>query len=291
MDWENEPYVRLYIRDTADLLAIGWEGRAVLSEVMRKCSRAGVLDIVDPDVLADLLRMPRDIVAIGVGRLLERGTFKPGWLNKKPCIVLPNFLAAQEASQSDRQRKKEQRQRARDKALLDLVVCPETGHLVPKPDADVTKRDTLSGERATMSLLAMLSSAKQEEGAVAEGQEPLPLLGPKQESSRRKPKHAQAKQETHDDRKPVMDAWTQAYHSAYGEKPQWLAKERAAANRLAKTHGAAKVQERIGRLFSSPPKWLDGPFTIHTLEKHWNSLVEKPATPVPVEHARMERWS
>lgn len=132
MDWANERYVRIYTRDTADLLAIGWEGRAVLWEVLRKCDRAGVLD-GDPDTLPDMLRMPREITEAGLPRLLKRGVVEEGEIDGSPCFVVVNFLDAQEAKQSDCQRKRESRARRRERARL-----PEN---VTARDSKVTERD------------------------------------------------------------------------------------------------------------------------------------------------------
>ena len=111
MDWQNERYVRVYVRDTADLLAVGWKGRAVLWELMRKADRAGVVE-GDADTLPDLLRMPADVVADGLAALVRRGCVELGDLG----YVLPNFLEAQEARQSDRQRQRESRARRRARA-------------------------------------------------------------------------------------------------------------------------------------------------------------------------------
>ena len=35
MDWANERYVRLYTRTSADMIAVGWEGRLVWYELLR----------------------------------------------------------------------------------------------------------------------------------------------------------------------------------------------------------------------------------------------------------------
>jgi hypothetical protein len=113
VDWANERYVRVYVRDTADLLAVGWEGRAVLWELMRKCDRAGVVDFDgDVAVLAEMLRMPEEIVSLALPKLERRGVVERG----DGTLVVPNFLEAQEASQSDKQRARESRARRRDRA-------------------------------------------------------------------------------------------------------------------------------------------------------------------------------
>jgi len=43
MDWSNERYVRVYTRDTAEYLALCWQAKALLSLLLRKCDRAGVV--------------------------------------------------------------------------------------------------------------------------------------------------------------------------------------------------------------------------------------------------------
>lgn len=116
MDWENERYVRLYTRDTADLLAVGHEGRLVLYELMRKVDRAGVLDTDDPEVIANLIRVPLEVAAAGLQRLLERGTVELGDVGGRRCLILPNFIEAQEAKASSKQRQKESRARRRARA-------------------------------------------------------------------------------------------------------------------------------------------------------------------------------
>jgi len=113
VNWEDERYVRLYTRDTADLLAVGWEGRLVFYELMRKVDRAGVADF-DGDVglLAELLRIPREVCERGLERLTARGSVEV----TDKHVVIPNFIEAQEARQSASQRQREHRARRRDRA-------------------------------------------------------------------------------------------------------------------------------------------------------------------------------
>jgi hypothetical protein len=130
MRWEDERYVRVYTRDTTTMLRIGWEGRALLVEILRKVDRAGILTLEDPVVdLAVMLRMPEDVVERALAAL-TRGT--------SPCVVVhanqllvPNFIEAQEAKQSDKQRKAESRSKARD-----VSAAIAAGAL-----SDVTNRD------------------------------------------------------------------------------------------------------------------------------------------------------
>ncbi len=131
MDWTNERYVRIYTRDTADLMAIGWQGRTVLWEMIRKADRAGIID-GDEDTLPDLLRLPRDITKEGISRLLKRGTVERG----QSAYVVVNFIEAQEAKQSDRQRQAKSRAKRRDRARSDKVTNrdSESQHTVTSRD-------------------------------------------------------------------------------------------------------------------------------------------------------------
>jgi hypothetical protein len=115
LDWTNERYVRVYVRDTADLLAVGWEGRAALWEMCRKSDRAGVID-GDMETLPDLLRLPAEVVEAGLGRLIHRKVVLVGEIEGAPCYLIKNFIPAQEAKQSDAQRQRESRAKRRDLA-------------------------------------------------------------------------------------------------------------------------------------------------------------------------------
>lgn len=115
MQWGDERYVRLYCRDTITWLSLKWEGQAVLALLMRKVDRAGVFDLseVAPvDAVAAVLQMPEEVVRAGLERLLKHKVLLMG----NECLVVPNFIEAQEARMSDKQRAKECRSRRRDGA-------------------------------------------------------------------------------------------------------------------------------------------------------------------------------
>ena len=110
MDWSDEPYVRLYTRDTTNWRRFGWEGQAVLSLLLRKVDRAGVLDLseLEPwEAVALAIGMPEEIVQTGVARLLKLGTLAV----RGDQLVIPNHLAAQTSTKSDKLRQKESRER------------------------------------------------------------------------------------------------------------------------------------------------------------------------------------
>lgn len=110
MDWSNEQYVRLYVRNTTTWRRLGFEGRTMLMHLLRVLDRSGVLDIedMDPAEAAALhTEAPTEFARIGVNRLLELGTF----IHDGSRLVMPNFLEAQETAKSDKQRQRESRQK------------------------------------------------------------------------------------------------------------------------------------------------------------------------------------
>lgn len=110
MNWSDERYVRLFTRDSVTWLSWRWETRCTLSLLLRKVDRSGVLDTGRTDkakALALTLMMPLDVVSVALNELLESGTAEVA----DGSIILPNFISAQEAIISDRQRQKDLRER------------------------------------------------------------------------------------------------------------------------------------------------------------------------------------
>lgn len=116
MDFANETYVRLYVRDTTTWLRLGWDGQSVLMQTLRKLDMAGVMDIGDMEPWEAVVvhcRAPEDAaergmeVCLRLGVLVHNGTF----------LAAPNFRDAQETVKSDKQRQKESRARRRATAV------------------------------------------------------------------------------------------------------------------------------------------------------------------------------
>lgn len=110
MNFEDEPYVRVYKRKTVTTKLIGWEGRMVLRSLLLEVDRAGILDLdgMDPaEALAALDEMPLEHVRVGMGRLLDRGVV----VVQDGVLFVPRYMDAQEAKQSDAQRQRESRAR------------------------------------------------------------------------------------------------------------------------------------------------------------------------------------
>ena len=139
MNWADERYVRLYTRDTNDLIAIGWEGRFTFYELLRKVDRSGVLDTGgDLDVTADLLRVPADVFRTALPRLEQRGMVH---LTDR-AIVIPRFLDAQEARASGRLRARAFRERRRDASITQCAAeqrcVTATSRTVTEPSREIT---------------------------------------------------------------------------------------------------------------------------------------------------------
>jgi len=120
VDWSNERYVRLYVRETVGDVALSWQARAVWKEILPKCDRAGVIGLGRHGLrgLAGLIRIPREIVEEYFQELIDDGRVRI----TGQYLIVPNYIEAQEATQSDRQRAAESRSRRREKALLGEIL-------------------------------------------------------------------------------------------------------------------------------------------------------------------------
>lgn len=189
MDWTNENYVRLYTRDTTTWKLMDWRGRTVLMHLIRKVDRAGVLDVGGDGVLglAAVLELPLELVEAGVDQLTtRRGTSDATMIDTGSAFVLPNFLEAQEASQSDKQRKRASRERRRDVAVArSRNLLPVSQNVTESPELAASGH---GNEEAVTLSSASLSSADQNLSparAIPGTPEPGPCPGPEARSAAR----------------------------------------------------------------------------------------------------------
>lgn len=133
MRWEDESYVRVYTRKTADYLGLSWQAKAVLPLMLMEADKAGIVRVRAGarrvQLIAGLIGLPFEVTEPGLSDLLEDGCI----LEVESGYVFPNFVEAQSAAQSDKQRKAEQRARDRDIAAARPILEKITG--------TVTKRD------------------------------------------------------------------------------------------------------------------------------------------------------
>lgn len=136
MDWENERYVRLYVRDTDDWLALTWQARAMFPLMLRKVDRSGILHTRRGVVgIAAQTGLPLDVCEAGLPDLLRDGSVT----KCDAGYLFPNYLAAQEARQSDKQRAKEARARRRDLAIIESQNGTAASQDVTRESQDVTE--------------------------------------------------------------------------------------------------------------------------------------------------------
>jgi len=139
MRWEDERYVRVYTRDTLDWQALSFEAQGLLTLVLRKVDRAGILK---------LGKHGKRGVAVAVGHGHRWSAVEPALeeLLADGCVsirgedlLIPNFIKAQEAQASDKARQAAKRERDRDK-----VAAQGAGHL-----SDSAKDEISAVERVT----------------------------------------------------------------------------------------------------------------------------------------------
>lgn len=147
MRWEDERYVRLYTRDTVDWLSLSFEAQGLLSLLLRKVDRAGVLALGKrgpKGVAAALGHAHRwDAIEPALEELLRDGVVEI----HHEQLIFPNFLLAQECRQSDATRKRASRETARARALSadvatgpQLEMGPDTGTgFEPLPSAEAAE--------------------------------------------------------------------------------------------------------------------------------------------------------
>jgi hypothetical protein len=149
MRWSDEPYIRVYTRDTVEWDMLPWESRALWPLLLRKVDRAGLLELGKHGArgLASLVKLPVHVVEVGLAGLLDDGCVEL----RGTVLVVPNFHEAQTAAQSDAQRKREERARAVANArLVELTTRDESQNVtapsefVTPPSQNVTESHHLS---------------------------------------------------------------------------------------------------------------------------------------------------
>lgn len=144
MRWEDERYVRVYTRDTVDWQGLSFDAQALFILLLRKVDRAGLLDLGKPGKRG---------VAVAIGHAREWARLEPALeeLLTDGCVrlvddgrrmLVPNFLAAQEAKASDKSRQQKSRETARDVAAA--------GHIISRDESSHGVTDShISGQNVT----------------------------------------------------------------------------------------------------------------------------------------------
>lgn len=111
MRWEDERYVRLFVRDTTTWKLLPWQAKCLLPLILRKLDRSGLAEVgkTPERGIAALIDVPEELVKEGLPALLREEIF----LLQGGVLSMPNFVAAQECLSSSAQRKRAQREKLR----------------------------------------------------------------------------------------------------------------------------------------------------------------------------------
>lgn len=131
MRWEDERYVRLYTRKTADWNSWGWDAQCLFCQLLMVADRLGVIELGRHGKRGVALAVghPEERVLPALEVLLADGVVVLSEAGDK--LIIRNFPEAQESRTSDRERKRIQRER--DRAAL-------RSELGDKPSPPVTPR-------------------------------------------------------------------------------------------------------------------------------------------------------
>lgn len=164
MRWEDERYVRLYKRDTADWLALSFDAQGLFCLLLRKVDLSGCLELgrhgtkaVAAVINQVALWDPR--LKLALDELVTDGCVRI----EGETLVVPNYVAAQEATASPKLRQRIKREReeaghAEEPTVTDPTADATNGHAsrdnrdheslnvtsVTKRDASVTANGELS---------------------------------------------------------------------------------------------------------------------------------------------------
>jgi hypothetical protein len=134
MNYEDEPYVRLYTRKTLTWKLLGWEGRVVRNAMLDgEFDAAGIFEFRgDPAVsISAVTELPVEIVRIGLQRLVDTET----WIVTARVITWPNYEEAQNCRRSDRLRQRESRRARSAQSVTGVTLRSDIGH---SPSQQVT---------------------------------------------------------------------------------------------------------------------------------------------------------
>lgn len=144
MDWANEEYVRMYVRETSDDLELSWEALALWRALLCKFERSGLLLARNGwSSVARIVRMPDAVVERAGAELIADGRI----VHVDGGLLAPNFTEAQTINKSDKIRQRESRDRRRAGAMSRAVTRGHTESHAVTPA--VTPRDTHASDGGT----------------------------------------------------------------------------------------------------------------------------------------------
>lgn len=212
MDWSNERYVRLYIRDTTTWKRLGWDGQNMLMQLLRKVDRSGMLDLDGLEAWeAAMLHTgaPEEAARAGIAAMLRVGAIEL----LGSALVFPNFVDAQECVKSEALRSREYRERrARGEHVTESDATPSPGVTAPSQPA----RERPSSPRGVTPYCAVPSVPSVPYGAepsLAKQEETAPGSSPAARKSRVRAESGPSSGSL------TWDAYAAAYAERYGPSP------------------------------------------------------------------------
>jgi hypothetical protein len=315
MRWEDEPYVRLYKRNTPEWCVLEWQARGLFALILREVDRAGILELgkLGLRAVAVAVRAPWEEIEQPLRKVLEDGMA----VHQEDLRILfiPNYLQAQEAAQSDKARKRAERERARDLARAkSLKRPPSSGNGTPPsgnvtaPSENVTNGHTPShGVTSCHSEQYSTEQNRAEQGVdAASGARPT---SPEEERASRTDEAAKpspASESGFDLAKRIwQELWTATYREPYEftfdlsqhgddrvlQRAGRLAEERATNDVSAE----AILRHKIGAYLRDGGRWVtENRHPVRGIEKDWNKYgmpksvtrvakAKAAAEPVPTE--------
>lgn len=134
MNWSEEKYVKLFVRETPTWRAWPWQARAVAPLLMKHLEPDGSLSVgrLEPArAVAVTIDLPTDVVAPGVAAMLEDGTLEL----RDERLWWPKFEEAQESRKSDAQKQRDYRDRERTRKSADKLTNPVTKRYTALPSS------------------------------------------------------------------------------------------------------------------------------------------------------------
>lgn len=121
VNWESEPYVKLYTRDTVTWRSWGWQARTVFLHLLRGVDGAGLLPLgglLASQAVSVFCGLPVEVVDAGLPELLKSGAVEA---TGKGHLWIPKFVEAQEARKTNAQSKRDQKERYSAKQRLQVI--------------------------------------------------------------------------------------------------------------------------------------------------------------------------
>jgi hypothetical protein len=135
LNFEDEPYVRLYTRKTLTWKLLGWEGRVVRNAMLDgEFDAAGIFEFRGDAAAAisAVTDLPIEIVRVGLQRLIDTET----WIVTARSITWQTYEEAQNCRRSDRLRQRESRRARSALAVTDVTPQRDASHSLSQPVTD-----------------------------------------------------------------------------------------------------------------------------------------------------------